>query len=320
MSSKGKFVISLDTEFAWGRIGVEEKKMFYPFFEKTSKIIDKLLELFEKYNTPATWAIVGRLLEDEKNPSPYFNQDLNSFFSEIDNSIYQDAILNDKKNSFLFDTQLVDNIKSYKTKHELATHTYNHAFWGEVKDRELLEKDMEAAKAMAIKHDHEIRSIVFPKNQIGHREVLKKYGILTYRSPDLYWYSDFPKLVQKIIRQVDSFLPTPARTVEASVDELGLVKIPGSLLFRISHLGMKKNYPTASLKIKAIKGLRQAAKDSKIIHLWFHPFNFGYKEEEHFQALEAVLQEAKRLREAGKIETVTMGSIAKTLIQVNGKS
>ncbi|HHX96667.1 MAG TPA: hypothetical protein GX687_04295 [Clostridia bacterium] len=59
---KGVFVLSLDTELAWGmrdkpKAVVRNKR----YYEKTHKVINEILNLMINYNISATWAIVGKL-------------------------------------------------------------------------------------------------------------------------------------------------------------------------------------------------------------------------------------------------------------------
>ncbi|HHH53354.1 MAG TPA: hypothetical protein ENK91_06825, partial [Bacteroidetes bacterium] len=63
----GKLVISLDAEIAWGRIDLANREIFYPLFENTQRVMKRLLDLFDKYDVPVTWAIVGRLVEPKSN-------------------------------------------------------------------------------------------------------------------------------------------------------------------------------------------------------------------------------------------------------------
>ena len=85
-----------------------------------------------------------------------------------------------------------------------------------------------------------------------------------------------------------------------------MVNIPGSMLFRVRHFGSRKNMPVSILQTKGLKGLQAAVDQKKIFHIWFHPFNFGFKMEEHLNAFEAVLKKASKLRDEGKLETVCM--------------
>lgn len=59
---KGTFVLSLDTELAWGTFDLGGAKRYRRHFEVTRERIEKLLNILEQYNISATWAFVGHLL------------------------------------------------------------------------------------------------------------------------------------------------------------------------------------------------------------------------------------------------------------------
>lgn len=63
IKSPAQFVISIDTELAWGS-NYDEKilKSRQEAFKKTRAAIDQILSLFEKYQISVTWAIVGHLM------------------------------------------------------------------------------------------------------------------------------------------------------------------------------------------------------------------------------------------------------------------
>ena len=64
---------------------------------------------------------------------------------------------------------------------------------------------------------------------------------------------------------------------------------------------------------KAVSGLRMAAKTKGIFHLWTHPFYLGVDTEELLRGLDRILDEARRLADAGEIEITTMGELAAQL-------
>lgn len=59
---RGIFCISIDHELLWGRKNIDFTP-FIPGVKKERKIIKRLLNLFRRYDIPATWAIVGKLFE-----------------------------------------------------------------------------------------------------------------------------------------------------------------------------------------------------------------------------------------------------------------
>lgn len=101
---KGIFCISIDTELLWGRKDLDYSK----FIQKTKKereIIKKLLSLFNKYNVPATWAIVGKLYEGE-----------NPLWSGKD---------------------IINSIKKNKNQ-EIASHSYSHEIFTEISEKQAI--------------------------------------------------------------------------------------------------------------------------------------------------------------------------------------
>jgi len=60
----GTFVLSLDTELAWGTMDREGFRTYRGHLERTRQNIESLLTLLGRYDIPATWAFVGHLLLD----------------------------------------------------------------------------------------------------------------------------------------------------------------------------------------------------------------------------------------------------------------
>jgi len=308
---KGYFVISLDVEFAWGRIDNPQQKEFYPLLEKTSEVIKRLRVLFDLYNIPVTWACVGRLIEDPNNATPAYSSELSRYFPKINSqTIYSSKTpLNDVDNSFINRPDILIEIQQAKVAHEIATHTYNHMFFNEVLDKSLIEEDLKAVTNLHSKIKHPAKSIIFPKNQENHFDLIKAAGIENYRGETVERFGYLPPFFKKIARQLDAFLPVSPATVLPYTGPNGLVNIPGTKLFATSHLGFKKHYPVNMLAIKSINGLKRAIRRKEVFHIWWHPFNFGFKTEEHFHALEKVLEFAIEQQKKGYLEVLTMNDI-----------
>ena len=82
------------------------------------------------------------------------------------------------------------------------------------------------------------------------------------------------------------------------------------MVFRREHRGIRRHIPISIMSSKAKKGMDAAVKQNGVIHLWWHPFNFVYKREQHINALKDVLQYANELRELGKLDIVPMSMLA----------
>lgn len=307
---KGQFVISLDTELAWGRINDPELPAFLSVIDQTRAATDEILRLFDKYDIPATWATVGRMFMESEHELDTV-EDLSYFYDGLNNQkIYENDRLNSDSNSLVYGWDIVQKISNAKTKHEIASHSFNHIDFGKTTSKEVAETDIKDAMEMTRrKLGIEMESWVYPKNSIGYKNSLFEQGIKYYRGEDKFWYGNFPGPIKKLLYQFDTFLGWSPSTVVPLLEANGLVNIPGSSIFRVTHLGIKKNVPYSSIIRKAIKGLKKARNQKEIYHLWFHPFNFGHELEAHCKAFERVLQKAADMREKGEIEISTMADV-----------
>jgi hypothetical protein len=59
----GVFCISIDFELLWGRRDMPNLDYFEKRIPEERKVINRILKLFEKYDIPATWAMVGKIYE-----------------------------------------------------------------------------------------------------------------------------------------------------------------------------------------------------------------------------------------------------------------
>lgn len=64
MLQRGAFLISIDTEMAWGSVHHRDVGRHYSY-QAEREFIDRLLALFDKYQIRATWAVVGHLFLDQ---------------------------------------------------------------------------------------------------------------------------------------------------------------------------------------------------------------------------------------------------------------
>lgn len=264
---KGIFCISIDTELLWGRWD----KNYQPFIWRTKKeraIIAKLLSLFKRYDVPVTWAIVANLFLTQKN----------------------------KDNQLWSGQDIIKMIQDSKI-HELASHSLSHSEFDKAKKAQA-EREIKESVAIAKKNGIKFYSFVFPRNKIGHLEILKKYGFKAFRGPDK--------------RAWELLLPVAPPVYKPSLTH-SLVNIPASL-YLVSARGIRKFIPPHLRVIKAKLGINRAIKETGIFHLWFHPVDLVDNEKEMFWALEQIITFAKQKEKGGKLEIKTMAQIARGVL------
>lgn len=304
-SELGKFVISLDTELAWGSFDTGSLEEHKPAYRKTRTVISSLCELFDTYDIPVTWALVMHLLDDcnghDDLVSPSF--DWVDWFDAVPCGESVDKEL-------WYAPDILKCIQSTKTDHEIALHGYSHMILGATGcSPGAARSEVETAIQTADKHGIDVDTYVFPRNKIGHLDILQESGIKFYRGVDAQWYErHLTESLRKPFRFADeTFKRTPPVVTPTERD--GLVELPGSQILR-PYTGAWRYTPTNSQFDRAQKGIDKAAQTGKTFHLWFHPFNLGIDHERHLDLVERILSYAVDLRDAGEIEICTIAEAA----------
>ena len=318
MFSKGISVISIDYEFAWGyadkKLSNEDKTRI----KKEKEIVERLINLFEKYEIVATWAIVGHLLESNcKNKESVFHPEYQRPIlknSKID-WFFQYPFEEETKDSLWYDSNnLISKIQKSFIKHEIGSHSYAHIMYDEnIVNEKNIESDLLNMRRVHDTKGLSRKSFVFPRNIEGFHSLLKKHGVKNYRGNSKKWYLILPGVFRKLGHFVDFFIPlTPTSLPE--VHKSGLVNVKDSMLL-FGRNGLRRIIPSSLILWKAKRGIKKAAKRKEVFHLWFHPSNFSYHTEEQFYILENILKEVEQRVKAGEIENLTMGEVGALVVK-----
>jgi hypothetical protein len=271
---RGAFLLSIDTELGESPAGIQLSR----------EAIARLLELMERYQIRATWAVLGRMLLD---------QPLNGVPSQ-------------------YDKDIVKQILTCGVPQEIGCHTFSHIRVGAPScSRECFESELRACQSAAEKIGVTLQSFVFPWNSVGHLDSLRKYGFITYRGPSPIWFAGLPIPLRRLAHLLDHLLLIPPPVVMASC-EMGVWNLPASY-FYVCGAGWGKMIPISLRVNKVKKGLRLAARKRRLFHLWFHPFNLASNPQLWLKGLESVFAEVCRYRETGLLENPTMGELAREL-------
>jgi peptidoglycan/xylan/chitin deacetylase (PgdA/CDA1 family) len=287
----GALCISIDLELAWGIWDIPSAAYHRRCAEKERAVVGALLERFRSRSVPATWAVVGRLL-DASEGIP-------------DASGYGDHIW--------YAPDLVDAIRAAPPGHDVGSHSFAHVYFRQL-DRERLRADLRAARRTHERHGLAFTSFVFPRNQVAHLDLLAEAGVKVFRGPDLGWHASLRRRVGELpgrgANLLDKLLPIAPGVAEPRTHPGGLVELPGSMLLLGRDGALRRLVRPEITLLKAKRGLRRAAREGRVFHLWFHPANFYAETDVQLRVLEAILDEACALRERGVLETRTMASYA----------
>lgn len=279
LKRKASFVISIDLELAWGVWDKINQSNLDRIISSERLICNNLLKIFDEYKLPVTWAVVSALL-DENN-----------------------KMINAKDKNAWFAPDILESILCSNTKHLVASHSYSHKEFKKCLRNEVIE-DFEKSYYFFNKFDLKTDTLVFPRNQVHHLDVLKKFNFKAYRSIDKSWYRrvyDYNKFLGRITNLIDKTFPIKSNSVIPKLDNFGLIEIPTSILL-ISKNGIRRIVSNFSMYEKIKDGIDLAINCNECFHLWFHPSNFYFKTESQFNLLKKIMNYVNLKREQGLIE------------------
>lgn len=150
---KAMFIISIDVDVGCKSLGVTNKgkndaNVNYYFSErqigKTEEIaLPLFIDLFEKTNVPATFAVRGQLAEEHG--------------------------------------EMVGRIKDSTVQHDIGSHGYTHRRFTTLSPPEA-ELEVKKTSAALKKIGVSPKSFIFPRNDVGYLDILENYNYKCYRS------------------------------------------------------------------------------------------------------------------------------------------
>jgi peptidoglycan/xylan/chitin deacetylase (PgdA/CDA1 family) len=308
---KGKLVISLDFELFWGISESKNMNGYGQSLAYTKIVVQKLLDLFDKFDVKVTWAVVGFLFyKDEK--------DLLKLSQQIEQPSYRKLRLNNYEYLNLvkedcldmyFAPELIDIIKS-KANHEIATHTFSHYYTlerGQTMGQ--FEVDLDLAIGEAKKAGIDIVSIVFPRNQFSDQHIAycKSIGINVYRGNQNHWiYKPGTKqgYLKRGLRLLDSYFRISGDNTFVVSEVSNIKNVKASRFLRPYKSGLK--FAEGLRRKRILSEMTYAAKNNRCYHLWWHPHNFCVDTKENMEFLETILIHYKKLNQEYGFSSVLM--------------
>ena len=187
----GGLVLSADFELAWawrmGKHSPDARLMA----RQARRNIPKLLQIFDTYRVPITWATVGHLFLEScscPNGIPHPDMPRPGPF-ETDKWIFQgqdwyevDPCSDYRKDPEYYAPDLIQAILHAQVEHDIGLHTFSHVpFHRGVINEDIARREIEASIEAAARWGLTPRSWVFPGGYRDFRELLAEYGIVVYR-------------------------------------------------------------------------------------------------------------------------------------------
>lgn len=307
---KGVFTISLDFELIWGTLDLFGPEQFRRACEiERERVIDSLLNLFVEFEVPATWCILGHLFLDQCNEQPKHADIVRATHDWVNGDWFEhDPNEIEHSKSIFLGRSLVEKIQNCPFPQEIGSHSFSHVIFSDQGcSRDVAESEIAECVRLAEGMGIEMQSFAFPRNEVGHLDVLREHGFRCYRGIEPNWYENrrVSEKVRRAMRLLDVLRAAQPPTVLPQKTDSGVWNIPGSAIYFPMH-GFRKYIPMALRTRRAIKGLNHAAENNRIFHLWFHPTNLADETDAMFEGLRTILQHAADLRECGKMQFMSM--------------
>jgi len=295
--ARGQLIISIDLELAWGVWDHPTPEGLRFAAEDERTICASLVDMLDRHQIPVTWAIVAALLDEAS------------------------AAARPGGKQCWYAPDVIERIVNAKSRHEIGSHGGRHRYFDRMAPAQARE-DLEFARAQHRVHALQFDAFVFPRNSIGHLDVLRDTGLITFRGPDLGWFmaaGAAGRMASRTANFVDKMLPIAPTPVVARQNDEGLVDIPGSMLL-LARNGARRFVFAAATRAKLALGLARSRDRKGIFHLWFHPSNFYYRRDEQLATLAWFLEQAADQASRGDLEILTMGECARRLIGATAPS
>jgi peptidoglycan/xylan/chitin deacetylase (PgdA/CDA1 family) len=314
-------VISLDFELHWGvRDHCGPDSPYYRNLLRERDVVLQTLELFEEFGIAGTWATVGFLFAGSRAELDTFRPSVLPWYDNVSLFPYAQVVGdNELSDPLHYAASLVESIKA-APRQEIATHTYSHFFCTEAgQNVEQFRADIAAACAIAKARNVELRSIVFPRNQHNpdYDVVLREHRIIAYRGNPHSWMWRFADgeesedLTKRAARLTDNYVSLTGDGAIAWQEVLqpsGLSNVRASYLLRPFVPALAALEPLRFRRLR--RSIAAAARQKRILHLWWHPHNFGAYPQRSLAFLRRVLEEFVVYRDDYGMESLTMAEVA----------
>lgn len=325
--NSGKFVVSLDFELCWGLRNKRNCGSYRENILGVRKVIPALLKLFDKHDIHATFSTVGFLFAKDKNELLCSVPELKPNYRNPMLSPYTSCIGKigdtEEEDPLHYAYSLIQLIRN-DSKHEIGSHTFSHFYcWEKGQNEQSFRADLIAAKRIANLKGIDVKSLIFPRNQINanYLAVCEDLGFKVFRGAEVTRLIFLSKdsLLRRFIRLIDAYVNISGyNCFYLNPEDQNIpVDISASRFLRPFSPRLSILEPLRLKRILA--SMEYAAKNNMIYHIWWHPHNFGLNLTENLNFLERILDYRKTLDLKYGFESVNMVELSEVVENLRRK-
>jgi hypothetical protein len=263
-----------------------------------------MLDRFDEYDLSATWGVVGHLLLEDCD-GVHEHHPLAPAWFEREREAWAD------RRELRFARNLVAETAEAPADHELAFMPFSHVEFG----HDEVTTDLARAECVgffdALPDDlPSPRTAAFPRNVVGHRDVLAEWGFECYRGRIPGRATDLP--VARAARRLANATITGPPIVRPTVDEYGLVALPTSLDCSGAESAAGRLYdraiddPTCAAVRRGLE--RVADSEDGVFHCRLRPIDVVDDRDE--SRLDAICRAIAEYRDESGVAVETVGAVA----------
>ena len=302
-----RFILSFDCEGKWGMADDPAMATNNPIgYNSLVKAYAGIFEILERYEVPATFALVGLFAggyeEYVESKNQLFESKPHKNWLQIPEQSFSAGITDG-----WFYPELVERIRS-KGMHEIASHSYSHLpMHNEGVTEKSFATELELVKQWKDANSIELSTFIYPRNQIQFKDALNDFEYLGYRQCDTQntAYATRLKILQdecNIQKKSDmhSIFANP-------------IAIPSGTFLNWRH-GPRRAIPKSITMRRWTNVLKHAVSTSGVAHLWMHPHNL-ITAKGQVEFFEDAISRVAEFRNSGLIEVKTQSDYCKEIVQ-----
>ncbi len=307
----GLFLFSLDTELSTGFFDLDDERatLFSPDGSRERWAIHSLLDLMDEFDIHATWAITGHIFYSECEKCPVCPiQGWKGKYKSYDEAYGTNHPL-------WYGADVVEDIQK-RGRHEICFHGYTHRVFTPTA---MTEKDADLEitewKRVARRIGVEGKSVIFPRDEVGYLDLFTRHGFTNFRSEEKMSIWIRNRYFGGYLKTLDHILgvstPPLYNLEDLQYSPDGLLDIPESMHLKGFNWDVEKILDSAGLPLlrfrRVIRGIRRAADEQKIIHLWSHPWEFQTQKD--IDKIRYIFEAVARECAGGRLRSITMSDL-----------
>lgn len=265
--SQGVFTLSLDCEGLWGVADHLEASTKSINQNSLSEVYSYIDDILSYYSIKATFAFTTLFTQNEHDILKYkdiikpYIDGQDEWYRHIYNAMEHESLSGWLGREFYL--QARDN------GHEIAWHGLTHHPLGQATKESVIKFEVSESLEIFKKENLAVNTIVFPRNDVGHLQLLKRSGFDAYRKGII----EQPKIYSnKYYRVIDELNIFKSSQEFKQLKKSPMISLPAGYFLNWPS-GPRRLIPNEITCKRWNNIVKNASRKSEQAHMWFHPHN-----------------------------------------------